>query len=390
MQDLLLYFSSMPHTPVLVLLQGSYPGTLFRFPLRSDSTAATSNIKAQPTTPQQALQLLQSLTDVLPQALLFLKSLQEIEVFVVSDDQGAAVAPAAGPGPQQMAEFSELAGQPQLLFRASLKALDGGCRCLWLLSLSELKIGVHVPAGGDTCQWPAELNLPALNLPCHYFVSVRAGKDSLQSRISHFVSSGGGGSGAQQLDAFFRRLESTKESDLPCSMGKVQLSLSVTPALLGSSQPQQQQQQHGTGLMGAAGAEVMQLAAGTGCTEVLREDWVVCNQLGGGAARSMALDAWRQEKVKMIPWVGVAAHLATHLSTTSSGGGGGGGGGSGRSLSCSSSSGGRAFCFLPLPADTSLPVHINGYFELSSNRCGVAAGCSLVTSLATCKHTCAL
>lgn len=29
---------------------------------------------------------------------------------------------------------------------------------------------------------------------------------------------------------------------------------------------------------------------------------------------------------------------------------------------------GLAFCFLPLPVKTNLPVHMNGYFELSSNR----------------------
>jgi hypothetical protein len=29
---------------------------------------------------------------------------------------------------------------------------------------------------------------------------------------------------------------------------------------------------------------------------------------------------------------------------------------------------GRAYCFLPLPIRTMLPVHVNGYFELSSNR----------------------
>jgi len=29
---------------------------------------------------------------------------------------------------------------------------------------------------------------------------------------------------------------------------------------------------------------------------------------------------------------------------------------------------GRAFCFLPLPVKTGLPVHVNGFFELSSNR----------------------
>ena len=29
---------------------------------------------------------------------------------------------------------------------------------------------------------------------------------------------------------------------------------------------------------------------------------------------------------------------------------------------------GQAFCFLPLPVLTQLPIHVNGYFELSSNR----------------------
>lgn len=29
---------------------------------------------------------------------------------------------------------------------------------------------------------------------------------------------------------------------------------------------------------------------------------------------------------------------------------------------------GHAFCFLPLPVNTLLPVHVNGFFELSSNR----------------------
>jgi hypothetical protein len=29
---------------------------------------------------------------------------------------------------------------------------------------------------------------------------------------------------------------------------------------------------------------------------------------------------------------------------------------------------GQAFCFLPLPVQTYLPVHVNAYFELSSNR----------------------
>ena len=35
---------------------------------------------------------------------------------------------------------------------------------------------------------------------------------------------------------------------------------------------------------------------------------------------------------------------------------------------------GRAYCFLPLPVHTGLPVHINGYFELSSNRRDIWSG----------------
>lgn len=32
---------------------------------------------------------------------------------------------------------------------------------------------------------------------------------------------------------------------------------------------------------------------------------------------------------------------------------------------------GRGFCFLPLPGPNGLPVHVNGFFELSTNRCVV-------------------
>jgi sacsin len=109
---------------------------------------------------------------------------------------------------------------------------------------------------------------------------------------------------------------------------------------------------------------------------VLLEDWLICNQLSGGAARALALKAWKEDKTKMVPWVGVAARLspaapapagglAVQPDSTVTG------------LSLNSSQGGRAFCFLPLPAFTCLPVHINGYFELSSNRRDVWHGADM-------------
>ena len=53
----------------------------------------------------------------------------------------------------------------------------------------------------------------------------------------------------------------------------------------------------------------------------------------------------------LMPWTGVAALLSVGDATPQLGEGSG-----------------RAFCFLPLPVRTGLPVHVNGYFELSSNR----------------------
>jgi len=73
------------------------------------------------------------------------------------------------------------------------------------------------------------------------------------------------------------------------------------------------------------------------------EKYLVCNQIGGGKAREMACAA-ENESLKLIPWVGIAGRI------------------DGVTME------GRAFCFLPLPVRVGLPVHINGYFELSSNR----------------------
>lgn len=75
------------------------------------------------------------------------------------------------------------------------------------------------------------------------------------------------------------------------------------------------------------------------------EKWIICNQFGGGNATIMAKDP-RLAHMKLIPWAGVAARLNPMGKVDD----------------------GAAYCFLPLPVKTMLPVHVNGYFELSSNR----------------------
>lgn len=72
--------------------------------------------------------------------------------------------------------------------------------------------------------------------------------------------------------------------------------------------------------------------------------FLISQRLGGGRARHIACSK-ENMRLKLVPWGGVAVNLTTGSKRV-----------------------GRAFCFLPLPAETGLPVHVHGYFELSSNR----------------------
>ena len=64
--------------------------------------------------------------------------------------------------------------------------------------------------------------------------------------------------------------------------------------------------------------------------------------------RAMACNPEHRD-LKFLPWGSVAALLT-------------------RNGSPISQHRGNAYCFLPLPGETGFEIHINGYFELSSNR----------------------
>lgn len=85
--------------------------------------------------------------------------------------------------------------------------------------------------------------------------------------------------------------------------------------------------------------------------------FLVSQRRGPPQLLSMASDLSKQFQVPLIAWGAVAADITRHSTSVSA-------------SSAQEVAPGRAFCFLPLPALTSLPVHINGFFELSSNRCG--------------------
>ena len=74
--------------------------------------------------------------------------------------------------------------------------------------------------------------------------------------------------------------------------------------------------------------------------ETFEDHFLVCAGLGGGRARQMACSA-EHAKMKLIPWGGVAAWIL-------------------RNGAPSPPLTGRAFCFLPLPVQIGLPVHVSG------------------------------
>lgn len=76
-----------------------------------------------------------------------------------------------------------------------------------------------------------------------------------------------------------------------------------------------------------------------------------------------AIEEMSKQKEKAVPWAGAAARIATSNTKTAS-----------------QPFKGRAYCFLPLPLETGLPIHINGYFDLDDSRRNLTSADSTTTS----------
>jgi len=98
-------------------------------------------------------------------------------------------------------------------------------------------------------------------------------------------------------------------------------------------------------------------ATATGATGamVYEERWEVCNQLGGTQPNAIAHDP-ANALLRLVPWGGLAACVGTDLVHAEA------------AAVAPGVRAGLAYCFLPLPVQTGLPVMVNGFFELSSNR----------------------
>ena len=102
------------------------------------------------------------------------------------------------------------------------------------------------------------------------------------------------------------------------------------------------------------------------------ECWEVCNQLGGEFSSKIADDP-TNVLLRLIPWGGTAVCLNILPADVISSGSGSPSFPTSQTMERKKSGtitsrAGLAYCFLPLPISTDLPIMLNGFFELSSNR----------------------
>ena len=256
-------------------MRNSYNGTLFRFALRSAEIAPLSQIKPQAYQPSDVLALFENFKGQAAHALLFLKSLKKVELWVRDSPST----------------------QPRQLFSAE-----------------------------------ATTSLPGALPP--------------QAAVKAFVtqSDGGGGGGGGSKDTFYKQLKETKEEDLPSTCTAVDITLIDSSNTNTSSS-----ENDGSG--GGGGGDSSSLIQQQ--HQQQQQQWLVCNLIAGGAARKLALEGSNPKNATprgWVPWAGVAAPVNPPP------------------FQPAATFNGRAFCFLPLPTMTHLPVHLNGLFELSSNR----------------------
>ena len=166
-----------------------------------------------------------------------------------------------------------------------------------------------------------------------------------EGAIANYISGRGGG-GTASVDAFYERLEKADVRQLPLEAMRLTVHLRHGPASPRGD-------------------------------EVREEDWLVCSALGRGARRicEMCLKP-EGRRLKLMPWGGTAARLSVSKRPSSTAD-------AGEAAVATESAGstpiaGRAYCFLPLPSATGLPVHSNGYFELSANRRDIWHGDDMV------------
>lgn len=261
-------------------LQQPFPGTLFRFALRTANAACRSQIKKEVYKPSDVLSLFSSFAEVVTATLLFLRNVKTISIFVKE-------------GPNN---------EMQLLHSV----------CKDCVNEPEIEKG-----------------------PFHQIFNSMY--ENQRERLS--------------MDQFLNKLSKSIKTDVPWRSQK----LLVSEKNL------------------------------SGCRSCL---WLTSESLGSFHWKGKYA-AFNKKLSKVVPWVCIATPVSSVEFERRTGGSEEVSDASfpdtgdilqilQTSIQSTSSFDGRAFCFLPLPISTGLPVHINAYFELSSNRRDIWFGDDMV------------
>ena len=90
LQPFVLATQACAHLPVLTR-HASFPGTLFRLPLRTPATAKASQISQSSTSTEQACCLLSDFAAAAPDLMLFLRHVKKISIYTIDADRRSAV-----------------------------------------------------------------------------------------------------------------------------------------------------------------------------------------------------------------------------------------------------------------------------------------------------------
>ncbi|EFJ19830.1 hypothetical protein SELMODRAFT_152901 [Selaginella moellendorffii] len=155
----------------------------------------------------------------------------------------------------------------------------------------------------------------------------RENADYQETSLYEFVT----GNTRQKYDKeqFVKRLEKTADKQLPWCCGKIRIEVAAPDGNSSSS-------------------------------------WLICSSFGGGNAKEFVISPANRSR-GFVPWAGIAARMSEDGSIEVK-----------EDERGPVSVEGRAFCFLPLPVVVGLPIHVNGYFELSANRRDIWYGGDMV------------
>lgn len=323
--------------------KNQYKGTLFRFPLRTASLARRSEISRKENTVQDMRRTLQDLVGQLAHHLIFLRHVKTIEIY------------SCAPGSTPTLIHSATSSTSKREYRNDQS----------LLNYFEKKNDLPREVFYEKVLSTPEDKLPTQNYKLEVIVnSYTTIIDVKPINTERMVQMIGEGEIKQNEEiGIERKEEGSSGNGMEIIPSNTVNNDNDTTTLIHTNPPH-------TPILSPSTPHVSHQETVT---------YLIVSGLMGGEARRVACEE-RSRHLKLVPLGAVAAcisrvgsqsHVRTYMDTSSNGPKGmnsAKAGLAGAVGSCFPPTVGQAFCFLPLPVRTQLPVHVNAYWELSANR----------------------